>query len=65
MSEKRKKMYEAPQLTAVSFKTERGYANSNIFKLALASSLINEPNVSNSLESREAGGNWGGSEEWY
>ena len=59
-----KRPYEAPQLTVVCFKTERGYADSNIFKLALAYTFLNEPNVSNSLESREAGGNWGGSEEW-
>ena len=60
-----KRPYEAPQLTVVTFKTERGYADSNIFRLALASILLNEPNVSNSLESREAGGNWGGNETWY
>ena len=28
MNETKKKMYESPQLTVVTFKTERGYANS-------------------------------------
>jgi hypothetical protein len=28
MKETKKKMYESPQLTVVTFKTERGYANS-------------------------------------
>lgn len=36
MSEKRKKIYEAPQVTAVSFKTERGYAASGDLAQTLA-----------------------------
>ena len=30
MEQKGKKNYEAPQLTTVTFKTERGYASSNL-----------------------------------
>ena len=36
-----KKPYEAPQLTVVSFKTERGYAASNLLTMVAISTLIN------------------------
>ena len=60
-----KRPYEAPQLTVVTFKAERGYIVSNVaVLLALSSANTGEPGVSQSLESREAGGNWGGSDGW-
>ena len=59
-----KKPYEAPHLTVVTFKAERGYTTSP-FQLA----LINEATIlsrsSNNLEARIDGGNWGGSGGWF
>lgn len=59
-----KKPYEAPQLTVVTFKAERGYANS-LFKLALINEATILSSSSNSLEARIDGGNWGGSGGWF
>ncbi len=59
-----KKPYEAPQLTVVTFKAERGYANSP-FQLALINEATILSSSSNSLEARIDGGNWGGSGGWF
>ena len=59
-----KKPSEAPQLTVVTFKAERGYANS-LFKLALINEATILSSSSNSLEARIDGGNWGGSGGWF
>jgi hypothetical protein len=59
-----KKPYEAPQLTVVTFKAERGYANS-LFQLALINEATILSSSSNSLEARIDGGNWGGSGGWF
>ncbi len=60
-----KKPYEAPQLTVVTFKAERGYANSSLFQLALINEATILSSSSNSLEARIDGGNWGGSGGWF
>lgn len=58
-----KRLYMAPVLTTVTFKTERGYASSGeIFKLALSASFLGEAFVSRSLEGRESAGLWGGND---
>ena len=59
MSEKRKKIYEAPQLTAVSFKTERGYANSGdlVKTLAIISETTHGTGDQN-LENRGTATSW-------
>lgn len=60
-----KKPYEAPHLTVVTFKAERGYANSSLFRLALINEAAVLSSSSNSLEARIDGGNWGGSGGWF
>lgn len=62
---KEKKAYESPQLTVVTFKAELGYASSLTFLLALSSIAAAIEQSSQSLESREDGGNWGGSGGWF
>lgn len=67
MKKKEKRIYEAPQLTTVTFKAERGYAESGAltsFYIALGASYASESGVSNGLESRTDGGNWGDG-SWY
>lgn len=59
-----KKPYEAPHLTVVTFKAERGYTNS-LFRLALINEATILSSSSNSLEARIDGGNWGGSGGWF
>ena len=59
MDTKTKKRYEEPKLTVVTFVMERGYADS-VTRLGLAPSKGNK-----SLEGREEGGNWGGSDGWF
>ena len=59
-----KKPYEAPHLTVVTFKAERGYAYSP-FRLALINEATILSSSSNSLEARIDGGNWGGSGGWF
>lgn len=59
-----KKPYEAPHLTVVTFKAERGYTNS-LFQLALINEAAVLSSSSNSLEARIDGGNWGGSGGWF
>lgn len=59
-----KKPYEAPQLTVVTFKAERGYTNS-LLHLALINEATILSSSSNSLEARIDGGNWGGSGGWF
>ena len=59
-----KRPYEAPQLTVVCFKTERGYADSLLRTLALSFAIADAGNGSQLLEDRTDGGNWGGSETW-
>ena len=59
MSEKRKKMYEAPQLTAVSFKTERGYANSvDLLKTLAIISATSYGTGDQNLEDRGTATSW-------
>ncbi len=61
-----KKPYEAPHLTVVTFKAERGYTNSNsLFQLALINEAAVLSSSSNNLEARIDGGNWGGSGGWF
>lgn len=58
-----KRPYEAPQLTVVTFRTERGYAGSELLRtLALSFAIAEQGNGSQLLESREAGGSWGGND---
>ena len=58
---KDKKQYEAPQLTVVSFKVERGYAASGVLSL-----FSSEPDYGDeALEDRQDGGNWGGTDGWF
>ena len=49
----KKKTYEAPELTVVTFKTEKGYATSGE-PLGLS-----EGHGKKSIEDRQDGGNWG------
>ena len=60
MENQQKKQYEVPQLTVVTFKTERGFAESGPKSLGLSSGKGNK-----SVEDREDGGNWGGSDGWF
>ncbi len=53
---KDKRPYEAPQLTVVSFKMERGFAESGLAKFFLVNQYNQE---SNTIESREDDGSWG------
>ena len=56
-----KKVYEAPALTVVTFKTERGYALSGpIFALGFSDEYGDED-----VEDRTDGGHWGGSDGWF
>lgn len=50
---KKKKMYITPLLCVAEFKMEKGYASSNLD--------LNDK----SIEKRQNGGNWGGSDSWY
>ena len=60
---KDKKKYEAPHLTVVSFKTEQGYAASGLRSLALSG---DQPDYGDeSVEDRQNGGNWGGTDGWF
>lgn len=56
--------YVAPKLTVVTFKTEQGYANSDIRSLALDPLWSADYGDAN-LEDRQNAGNWGNSEEWF
>ena len=60
---KEKRPYEAPALTAVTFKMEKGYLASIEF-LSHDLFLDNEQVHGDNCESRENGGSWGGSENW-
>lgn len=54
-----KKPYEVPRLTVVSFKTERGYANSNLRDYQWGASQLwgaSEPDVSDY--------SWGNDQSW-
>ncbi len=55
----KKKQYEAPQLTVVTFKAESGFAQSTPM-LGLCEGFGQE-----TLEERNDGGNWGNSSEWF
>ena len=59
---KKKKNYEAPHLTVVTFMAEKGYALSTLKLLALSSLVAAQG--SQSLESRVDGGSWG-TGDWY
>lgn len=54
----KKKDYQAPQLTVVLFRSERGYASSP-FALGLV-----EHQGSKNIEQREESGFWGSESEW-
>ena len=56
--------YTAPKLTIVIFKTEHGYANSDIRTLALDPMWSADYGDQN-LEDRQDAGNWGNSEVWF
>ena len=60
MENQQKKQYEVPQLTVVTFKTEQGYATSGPNSLGMGSGK-----GSKSLEDRQDGGNWGGTDGWF
>jgi hypothetical protein len=62
---KEKRPYEAPALTVVSFKMEKGYAYSGEtirINLGLIQQAIGLS--SQTIETRTDGGVWGGSEDW-
>ena len=55
-----KKNYEAPTITVVTFKVEKGFAESGGILRALALSMaLSETYGSQSLENRQDGGNLG------
>jgi len=56
--ENEKKLYEAPALTTVTFKTERGYASSLTSALTLGL-LAEATRGDQSIESRTTGNSWG------
>lgn len=56
--ENEKKLYEAPALTTVTFKTERGYASSLTSTLTLGL-LAEATRGDQSIESRTTGDSWG------
>ena len=56
-----KKIYEAPLLTVVNFKAERGYASSGL----LAFLGFGDEYGDQTLEDRQDGGNWGGDEGYF
>lgn len=58
MKKEEKKAYEAPTLTTVTVKAERGYAASQA--LGLSSDYGNDQ-----VEDRNDAGNWGGSDGWF
>ena len=67
MEKKVKKNYESPQLTVVTFRTERGYAASEVHDGFLSLIYMGEDGSEN-LESRTDNGSyWGGgdSESWF
>lgn len=68
MEKKVKKNYESPQLTVVTFRTERGYAESGVTRDGFLGLTLSGQNGYESLESRTDNGSyWGGgdSESWF
>lgn len=59
MKTKKRKEYEAPYLTVVTFKAESGFAQSTPM-LGLCEDFGQE-----TLEERNDGGNWGGNDGWF
>lgn len=57
-----KQLYQAPELTIVAFKAERGYLVSNGI-LAIHSDYSTES--TDNLESREEVGSWGSGNGWF
>ena len=47
MTEKRKKVYKAPELTVVTFKAERGYAGSNDLRFLWIGLWLSSGNAGN------------------
>lgn len=65
MQQKEKKRYEAPALTVVTFKAERGYALSGTKMLAF-DNLLADDYGDQAIESRTDGGYWGNNDEgWF
>lgn len=69
MKRKTKKNYEAPQLTVVSFKAERGYASSggpDPVEHTFLLGLFDSEGGDRSVESRNENGYWGNDEgTWF
>ena len=55
MTMERKKTYTAPQLTVISFNTEKGYANSLVF-LTL---ILNNPSDTEQMQTYSVRDDWG------
>ena len=63
MEKHEKKHYESPKLTAVTFRAERGYANSRDGFLQI---ILDGEHGSENIESRTPSENyWGGSNTWF
>lgn len=66
MEKKVKKNYESPQLTVVTFRTERGYAESGVTRDGFLGLIYMGEDGSENLESRTDNGSyWGGSDSWF
>ena len=55
MTMERKKIYTAPQLTVISFNTEKGFANSLVF-LTL---ILNNPSDTEQMQTYSVRDGWG------
>ena len=65
MDNQHKKKYEAPALTVVTFKVEKGFADSGGILRFLALSELLSADGSKDLEYREDAGNWGNNDGWF
>ena len=65
MDKQCKKDYEAPAITVVTFKVEKGFAESGGILRSLALGELMSDNGSQHLEDREDAGNWGNGDGWF
>lgn len=64
MEKKVKKNYESPQLTVVTFRTERGYASSGMERDGFLSLIYLGDNGSENIEPRDDNGSYWGGNDW-
>lgn len=61
MTMERKKTYTAPQLTVISFNTEKGFANSLVF-LTL---ILNNPSDTEQMQTYTVRNDWGTGDDYH